>query len=522
MNIAELLRQRAQELPHKRAVVMAVRRGTSYEYPHYTFAQAEDRANRIAARLHRGGVRQGMRVLLFVRPRLDFAVLTFALFKLGAIPVLIDPGMGRKNLLGAVADVKPDGLVGEAIVDFAQRFFPAFHTVRHSWSVNALLKGVENEPPEFPFYDAPDEAPAAILFTSGGTGTPKGVVTTHGILATQTRMLQEMYALTPDDVDLPGFPLFALFTLAMGMTSVIPDMDPTKPAQCNPKKLVRTILEQQVSFAAGSPAIWERVGRWCAEKNVQLPSLKHVVMFGAPVRGEVHALLKRAIPFGETTAPYGATECLPVAVMPGQTILEETWPKSQEGQGTCVGQAAPGNKLLIDVDSHIPNGFPAGVGEVLVQGPTVTPEYYGRPEATAEAKIPHPEGLIHRMGDVGWLDERGRLWFCGRKAHVVVTESTSFYPIPIEAVFNRHPAVKRSALVGLKRDGQMEPAVVVELERSYPKERLEEELVALAASHAHTRPISRFFVHPGFPVDVRHNIKIDRLALARWAQGRFA
>lgn len=521
MNVACLITAQAQKFPHKRAVVQAVRRGRTYHYPHYTFAQFDARSNQIAHRLRATGVHAGARVLLFVKPRLDFSVITFALFKLGAVPVLIDPGMGKTNLLRAIQEVRPHAMIAERIVGVLAFFYrEAFADVRIRFQVDTLLRGLEAESSAPVMHEVDDVETAAILFTSGGTGTPKGVITTHGILQAQTRMLKEMFALDESQVDLPGFPLFALFTLSMGMTSVIPDMDPTRPAQCNPANIVRTILEQQVSFAAGSPAIWERVGQYCVAKKIQLPSIRAIAMFGAPVRTELHELFSQVIPFGMTYTPYGATECLPVTNFAGVSVLRETGERTRRGFGTCVGLPVEGNRITIAKDADIPDGFPTEVGEILVLGPTVTPGYFERPVETYRAKIQHPQGLIHRMGDVGYLDEDGRLWFCGRQAHVVTTRTQTFYPIPVEAVFNQHPQVKRSALVKLERGGESVPGVVVEL-RPRASGFAVSDLRRLAASFAHTREIGDFFVFEGsFPVDVRHNIKIDRKALSAWAQGR--
>lgn len=520
MNIAALIGERARLHPAKRSVVL-------WDGSFYTFAQFEERSQQIAARLTRLGVKPGARVALFVRPSLDFSVITFALFKLGAIPVLIDPGMGRKNLLKALEEVAPEGLIAVNVVHVLRRVFRrAFKSVRWAFSVESnwflapeLLKDLASERTDLPLFAAKDEDAAAILFTSGGTGTPKGVITTHGILAAQTRMLQEMFALTDRDIDMPGFPLFALFTLAMGMTSVIPEMDPTKPAHCDPAKLIAGLIEEKITFAAGSPAIWERVGEYALKNNLQFPHLKHIVMFGAPVRGEMHEMWAKLLPNGTTHTPYGATECLPVASFSGKEILAGTWKKTQNGAGTCVGPATPGNQVMIIAATDIPESearplLAGEIGEIVVLGPTVTPGYYGREEATRLAKIPDRRGLIHRMGDVGYLDSEGKLWFCGRKTHVVKVAGTFWYPIPCEAIFNQHPSVKRSALLNLKdRAG-----LAVELRPGVNwSETLKAELLKLGAGHAHTQNIKDLFVHPGFPVDVRHNIKIDRVALSHWA-----
>jgi acyl-CoA synthetase (AMP-forming)/AMP-acid ligase II len=152
----------------------------------------------------------------------------------------------------------------------------------------------------------------------------------------------------------------------------------------------------------------------------------------------------------------------------------------------------------------------------------VTRSYFNRPEATALAKIPDPAAgsFYHRMGDLGYLDRQGRIWFCGRKSHRVVTGRESLYTIPCEAVFNTHPAVFRSALVGVRRTTETEPVLCVELEpasRSMAPDQLRTELQALAVKHAHTRDIKTFLIHPAFPVDIRHNAKIFREKLAVWA-----
>lgn len=523
MNIARLIQEQAERHPDKKAVVMTVAGAQGNTYPYYTFAQFERRSQQIAARLSRKGVKVGDRVLLFVRPSLDFSVITFALFKLGAVPVLIDPGMGRKNLLRAIKEVRPVGLIGVNLVHLLRRIFiPTFSSVKWAFSTEKnillaphLFNKLDAYPADISLYDAKDTDPAAILFTSGGTGTPKGVVTTHGILRAQTEMLRDLFSLNENEIDMPGFPLFALFTLAMGMTSVIPDMDPTRPAHCDPAKLVRTLLEQNISFAAGSPAIWERVGRFCREQKITLPKLKYVVMFGAPVRGEIHEMWAPILTEGTTYTPYGATECLPVSCISGKEILSETWEKTKKGAGVCIGKASSPNEVFIIKATDIPkselNELATGeIGEIVVRGSTVTPGYFERDEATRLAKIATPQGLAHCMGDVGYKDAEGRVWFCGRKNHVV----NGFYPIQVEAIFNQHPLVLRSALVHYKK----RPSIVVELKVPTDENKIKAELKALGQQSEYAKEIQDFFVHKDFPVDVRHNIKIDREALGRQIQ----
>lgn len=504
MNIAYRIKEQAALRPEKKAVV----HGDLF----YTFREFEERSNQMAHYFESIGITRGKRTLLFVKPCLDFSVITFALFKVGAVPVLIDPGMGIRNLLKSIGQVRPHAMIAIDLVHWIRR-------VRRrpfsSIEVNVFMDAFKHLP--FPkTYEpvpvSPDDF-SAILFTSGGTGIPKGVQYTHGILNAQTDILRDIFRLTPADVDLPGFPLFALFTLAMGMTSVIPDMDPTRPAQCDPAKLVRNILKNQVTFGAGSPAIWERVGRYCQANNIQLGSLRNIVMFGAPVRAEIHELFKNVLVSGDTFTPYGATECLPVSLMNGKAVRAETAQLTREGHGVCIGRAVPGAEIKIINISDIPETSlsevpPGTVGEIVVKGPMVTPAYFEMPEETAKAKIQSRGELWHRMGDLGYIDDKNRLWFLGRKSHRV----KDFYPIEVEAIFNRHPEVKRSAMVAF--DGTI--GLVIERcdgNMTMTPEFLRE-LRELGGTHPKSSVVRDFWLSRAFPVDIRHNIKIDRLKLS--------
>lgn len=527
MNIAHRIKEVAARFPDKKSVVLASKNSF------YTYKEFEERSNQIANRLVKLGIRPGMRTLLFVKPCLDFSVITFALFKVGAIPVLIDPGMGLASLLQSVKQVRPEALVSIGMVHWLRRFkSDYFQNLKIKISLGPvggstynLYSGLDLESKTFvPFVAGPND-PSAILFTSGGTGIPKGVLYTHGILNAQTMALGEMFSLDETQVDLPGFPLFALFTLAMGMTSIIPEMDPTKPAECNPKKIVKNILDHNVTFAAGSPAIWERVGHYCLSKKIELPSIKQVVMFGAPVRAEIHQMFKKILPQGDTYTPYGATESLPVCLVSGTEILSKHLPQMLRGHGTCIGRAAPRVKIKIIKTTDIPevdiHELPIGeIGEILVSGPQVTSGYFEMPEENLKAKIIVDGILWHRMGDLGWLDHSGNLWFLGRKVHRVDNEENTFYSIQMESIFNQHPEVKRTALVKLTVKGMVVPGLVVE--RKDGKARLSasflRELEVLKETETFTKSIEHFFVHPKFPVDIRHNIKIDRIKLSQWAQ----
>lgn len=543
MNIAHRLTENAKLFPEKIAVkVPRFNKKTKvYDYESLTFRELDIRSNKFAIGLQKLGLQKGDKTLLFLRPSLDFSAMTFALFKLGVVPVFIDPGMGRENLLKCIKECSPVGLIAEKEVHFIRMFFRStFKSVRfnvtngkRAWGKMQTIKKMKEEKVQtFKSVHFSPEDQAAILFTSGGTGSPKGVVYSHFIFDQQTSILKELYNLTQNDVDLPGFPLFSLFTIAMGMTSCIPDMDPSKPGQCDPKKLYQNIVDNQPTFMAGSPAIWERVADYCAQNSLTLPSVKYLVMFGAPVSTLIHKKFKALLPNGTTYTPYGATEALPVSNISGEFILKNTALLSENGKGTCIGKAVPGSEIkiikitdaVIDQLSDAKILSTNEVGEIIVKGPTVTKEYLNLPEKTREAKIYDADNVWHRMGDMGFFDESQNLWFLGRKAHRVETREGMMTPISCEAIFNKHPAVKRSALVGLGVLGKQTPAIVIERKDSQflsGKERsiFESELLSIAKKFPHTAGIQKIFLSKHFPVDVRHNIKIDRTKLKEEIEG---
>jgi acyl-CoA synthetase (AMP-forming)/AMP-acid ligase II len=374
----------------------------------------------------------------------------------------------------------------------------------------------------------PDD-PAAILFTSGSTGPSKGVLYSHRMFYQQVELLRRTFHIEKGEMDLPTFPLFALFGVALGMTCVIPDMDPARPAEVDPEKIVGHIKEYSITNSFGSPALWNTVSRYCLDQKVQLPTLKRILMAGAPVPGSLLERFDRILsPDALIHTPYGATEALPVAAISHREILNETWQQTREGKGTCVGKAVDGLTLkVIEVSDEVieewddsltvSNGT---IGEVVVQSPWVTRQYFNLENATRLAKIRDGENFWHRMGDVGYLDEQNRLWFCGRKSHRVQTAEGTLFTIPCEAIFNTHEKVKRSALVGVGPAGQQTPVIVIEAEGGIDKKTLTEELLTLGASHAITQSIRQVLFHPAFPVDIRHNAKIGREQLARWARAK--
>ena len=536
-NIAEKLTEIAAAYPDKTGLIEA-RSGKSY-----TFSELEQRSAQYGSYLSGHGIGTGERVMLMVAPSADFICLTFALFKIGAPVILIDPGMGYKNLLRCIEGVKPDYLVGipKAIL-FRHLFRKPFRSVRKTFSCGNLLgipgtdfrKKTAASVPPLPTFNADKTTLAAIIFTTGSTGPPKGVRFEHAIFAAQLQYIKDFYGISPEDIDQPGFPLFGLFSIALGACTVIPDMDPSRPAQVDPVKFVSSLLDYKVTYSFGSPAIWKVVSRYCNENNIVSPYLKKVLMAGAPVPGilidRVFSLLEQD---GLIFTPYGATECLPIVSIEGREILKETWEKTRNGEGTCVGRPLPGIEIkIIRVSDHPFQSLleceeqnPFAYGEIIVKGSVVTKAYENNSEETRMSKIPDGTDYWHRIGDIGYTDDQGRLWFCGRKAHRVKTRVGTKDTIPCEAIVNEHPAVFRSALVGIDQpDGFQIPVLILELEktRSTPEDQILTEVRQRVKRHQHTNDIEHFLIHPSFPVDIRHNAKIFREKLKIWAEKKFS
>lgn len=545
-NVAGRLVETAQRFPDSWAVVEPGRVDALGRRPYdrYSFRRLDQESDRLARGLLRLGIEPGTRLALMAPPSFRFVALVFAFFKAGAVGVLIDPGMGVAKLLACLDQVRPQGFVAVSLAQAVRaarfwRFRESRCNVtlgrRWFWS-GPTYEDLLGEPWDGPVLarTAPDDL-AAIIFTTGSTGPAKGVAYRHGNFDAQVDQLREFYDLRPGAVDLACFPLFGLFNAALAATTVIPILNPSRPGSVDPRRIIEAVTDCGVTQSFGSPAIWDRVGRYCEAHRVALPTLENVFSAGAPVQAEVLRRMKQCLPpEARMHTPYGATEALPVASIEADEALRETWPRTQHGAGICVGRRFSGIewRVVRIVDGPLPTiadveELPPGeIGELIVSGPVVTREYYTLREANAGAKIADGPRFWHRMGDVGYLDVEDRFWFCGRMAHRVVTPSTTLFTISCEAIFNRHPAVRRTALVGLGPRGRQTPALIVEpTAGAWPRDASTRrhfvgELRELARPHPHTAGIEHFLFHRSFPVDIRHNAKIFREKLAVWAASR--
>lgn len=549
LNVADRLRHFARQMPDAPAVAAPVCANprTRERYRVVRFRELDADADRIARGLVERGVSRGARLVLMVRPGIEFVTLVFALLRSGATMVLIDPGMGRRRMLECLEAVDVQGFVAIPAVQFVRRLLKKRFaratmnvTVGRSWlAVGDTLEAVRTagERGEWPLPQVGPDDPAAVIFTTGSTGPPKGVLFTHRNFDAQVEQIRDHYGIRPGEVDLPGFPLFGLFNAAMGVTTIVPEMDPSRPARVDPVKILDAVRQWEVTQSFGSPAIWNVVGRYCEQHGEKLSTLRRVMSAGAPVPADVLRRMKACIhAAGEVHTPYGATESLPVASISATEVLGETQKETDLGAGVCVGRRFAGiqwqvirisDEPIVSIEAAEP--LPVGeIGELIVRGPQVTREYVTRTQWNARSKIADGESFWHRIGDAGYFDQQQRFWFCGRVAHRVVTQQRTLFTACCEAIFNQHPGIYRSALVGLGRRGQQRPVLIVEPQpgqwpqKVAQRKRLIDELRQLAARHARTSEIEDVLLHRSFPVDIRHNAKIFREQLATWAARRLS
>tara|TARA_Y100000588_G_scaffold348025_1_gene397264 strand:- start:35 stop:1408 length:1374 start_codon:yes stop_codon:yes gene_type:complete len=441
--------------------------------------------------------------------------------------------MGLRNFLRCVKSVKPDALIGIPLAKFlAILFRSAFAGVNNKIVVRGkhFLRKLSDHQSSKPFQAAEVKRDdlAAILFTSGSTGPPKGVCYDHGTFFSQVLMLKKNFGIDTGEKDLVTLPVFALFNPALGMTSVIPEMDPRKPAKADAAKLVTAIRNHKITSAFGSPILWRKITDYCEFHKVKLPHIRRIFIAGAAAPPALIQKLIPILPNARILAPYGATEALPLSVADANDILA-TRKSTEQGEGSCLGKPLPNIdiRILPICNAPIPNikgvnELEKGeVGEITVAGAIVTKSYYRMPGATFDSKVYDGQKIFHRMGDLGYFDKEGFLRFLGRKAECIHTPNGPLETERCEPIVNTLKEVRRSALIGLGKNREKEPAVVVEPEPNhFPKnpverKRLAKTILEKLQEQERLRSIRLVFFERALPVDTRHNAKIDRLSLAR-------
>ena len=372
-----------------------------------TYQQLADSTQRFASGLLACGVTPNMRAALMTPPSADFFALAFALLKLGVVPIILDPAIGLKKVGECLEESKPDIFIGNMLTHGLRDFLGwGKNSIKYNLTVESV-KGQRSKVEALTTDHSSlitDFSPAAIIYTSGSTGLPKGAIYTHANLAAQLDMLVETFNISPDEVDLPAFPLYALIDALIGVTSVIPDITFPVPGKTDPEKVLNAIRKFNVTNMFASPVVLDILEKfWSAgacsrdlqQQAAGLQSLKRVITAGAPATIQLQENFRKLLN-DETDlfGIYGATEVLPIAKIESREIFEVK-NKSAKGAGVCLGKPVNGVKVrIIGISESAIQQWqddlevkPNVVGEITVQGAAVTESYIAREDANLLSKI---------------------------------------------------------------------------------------------------------------------------------------
>jgi olefin beta-lactone synthetase len=531
-NVTAQIRERASKHPDKKAFIWAGERasGGNATYEHITYREFESKTDAYAFGLAEAGIGKGVKTIVLVHPDIRLFLILTALLKTGAVPIMIDSGMGVGNMMRCLASTGAEAFVGVPLAPQALSSVRKHVTVGPKQFPGGYSTSDIYRPHDEPFpidNPGPDEL-AIIFFTTGSTGPAKGVENTSAGWTSQIEQMK--YIMDPEEeIDLATFPIFAFFDIVLGNTAVLPDMDTSKPAEVDPVRIVEAIKDHNVTNIFGSPALLDRVGRYAQPRGLVFPSVKRVLSGGAPVRPSIMSMFSALLVDAEVFSIYGATECLPISLVGSNEVLSEISRPEHLPHGACVGRPFPRVEIRIIKISDEPiaeysedlNTDEGEVGEIMIKCAHMSTRYLDMPDADAEHKVRRGNEIWHRMGDLGWIDTRGRLWFCGRKKQRVVTGKGTLFTVPCENIFNAHPQVKRSALVGVDLGKGVEPVICIEPEDNVKTDaRLVEELQETALASEMSESVRRIEFFTAFPVDARHNAKIFREELAEECKNR--
>ncbi|MEO8851836.1 MAG: alpha/beta fold hydrolase, partial [Allobranchiibius sp.] len=497
------------------------------------------RVNRVAAGMRAAGIGAGDRIGLLVEPSVDLVAVVYAAWRAGAVVVIADKGLGfagmRRALRGAQVDhvvgaltgltaARAMGLPGSRIsVATLSPMTRRALGVEHSLETLADL-GLRN-----PLPAPPDpNADCAVVFTSGATGPAKGVVYRHRQLCAQLDIVRATYGLRADDTFVAAFAPFALLGPALGIGSVVPDIDVTAPDTLTASLLADAAAAVSATAVFASPAALRRVVQTAADltsaQRSSLHGVRLLMSAGAPVPASLLEALAQVLPTASLHTPYGMTEVLPVT-----DITLEQIQQAGPCEGVCVGQPLDGVEVgLVTLNSSDdgaagPVSDPDVTGEICVRAAHVK-DRYDALWLTERASTRY-RGW-HRTGDVGHLDNQGRLWVEGRMPHLITTADAVLTPVGIEQRVESIVGVQAAAAAGVGPTGAQVVAVVVVADaparvsaRLRSRRSLGLRLAASDLTDAVRRvagaPVAAVLVADRLPLDIRHASKVDRSEVSR-------
>ncbi|AHH16743.1 putative peptide synthetase [Nocardia nova SH22a] len=516
------------------------------QYRRLSYAELDLWSDAIAERLTAAGVGSGTRTIVLVLPSPELYAIMLGLLKIGAVPVVIDPGMGLRPMLRCLQAADAEAFIGIPQAHAARVLFRHYFrgvrvpvTVGRRWFWGGARLHAWGRRPAAA---APARTPAAdddlllIAFTTGSTGPAKAVEMTHGNLSA---MVEQVHAARDHELphtSLITLPLVGILDLLLGSQCVLPPLIPSKVGSTDPAHVADAIGRFGVRTLFASPAVLIPLLRHLEDTGTRLPTLRSIYSGGAPVPDRCIAGLRAVLAEDvRIYAGYGSTEALPMSMIESRELLDGPAERARAGSGTCIGRPADRirARVVAITDDPLPTWSQAqeragelertrGIGELVVAGPNVSTRYWWPAAANTAGKITDGETIWHRTGDLAWIDDDQRIWFCGRKSQRVRTADGPLFTVQIEQIFNAVDGVARTALVGVGPAGSQCPVLCAELAPGADPDTVAAALRARGGESELTAAISEFLFHPGFPVDIRHNAKIGREQLATWAGQRLA
>jgi len=511
-NVVELFLAQAKARPD--AVALIDRHGGRDRKT--TFAALDDQSARIATLLARRGIGAGSPVLLFHPPTAELYAAIIAIFRLGAIAMVVDVSAGRGTLAAACREMPPAALFASgralllALSSAPLRAIGVKVTSARIALGATRLATARSLARHEGIAAANGDAAALVTFTSGSTGAAKGAVRTHAVLGAQHEALGTVAA-RMGERDLVSLPIVVLANLGAGATSVIPEGDLRRPGAIAPGPVLEQVERNGVQRITASPALVERlVGG--AMRGGELRGVR-IVTGGGPVFPDLvgQATVVTRAPL---IAVYGSTEAEPIAHVSSEEIGDVELAAMRGGAGLLAGAPVQATTVrivpmaigddaaiggLLSGSTPVP---PGTRGEIVVSGRHVVPGYlHGRGDA--ETKIRLAGVTWHRTGDVGYLDERGRLWLLGRVAATLGDARGELHPFAVECAARLIVPGRRTVLAGHR----CERILLVEGSLTA----VEREALANGLRWA---TLDRILDGTKIPLDRRHNSKVDYGALA--------
>ena len=476
---------------------------------HVTWQQLHDRVMGLATGLSRSGIAPGDRVSLLIPPSPELVAVVYALWRIGASAVIVDAGLGVRAMRRALRSAAPDHCIGipKGIALSRSLHIPGLRIkTTELMSFSSVI-----EPPAEP----PDHSEAVVVFSSGATGPAKGVVYTQAQVQGTRDAITATYDITERDALVAAFAPWAVLGPALGIPSAIPNMDVSAPRTLTANAVAEAAASIGGTIMWASPAALRNVLQTADQVEDRTPfaHLRLVMAAGAPVSRGLLVEAQHVFPNARVGTPYGMTEVLPVCDV-DLVELEA----AGAGNGVLVG--APIRGVDIAVRALDAGGEPHGelitaaqiTGEIHVRAPHMRERY----DRLAAVDVRSPAGW-HATGDVGHLDAAGRLWIEGRLQHVIVTESGVVTPVGIEQLVQADPDVEQAAVVGVGPRGS-QVLVVIVTGPGGPIAGVELTARLRAAVRKQTgRDLAAVLVRASLPTDLRHNAKVDRVALRAWA-----